>query len=504
MGDGRWVMGYASGGTEIARRRDAEFGRDMGRGAVRALSVVLLVLLTGPPGGTPARAQTRPVDPREIALRATDLPAGFQAVRDKTAFEPLADNLGVRYSLVLERARTAEHVGDGPTHVSQYIARVDVPFPLTEVLDHVRQRSLDEGYAPVPDAPNDGGTASLYKLDGDTAAYEIGFVKRDTIVFTRAIGHPTVVTLEGVLGLAGITSGRYEEALAAPPFVPEETRAADVDEPALVRVVNTEGQGLNLRDAPTVSAARSRRIPEGEVLVVVGPDEADRAGGRWRNVRDASGRSGWAAAEFLSAELAVVATRPPDSITRPVARAGAARSEPLDEFVDLVAAELDRFWEDVAAAHGFAYSTPRVLRFDATEPARTGCQPGRTRGHLYCVHDQTLYLDVGASGQFSFGALYPRLDVAVATIMAHEWAHHVQNVRGLLRFRSSEADVELQADCLAGLFVRHGARRGLIDPNDVNEGITVGWHAGGASHGSSQQRVEAFLRGFNRASLDAC
>jgi hypothetical protein len=68
-----------------------------------------------------------------------------------------------------------------------------------------------------------------------------------------------------------------------------------------VRVANTEGQGVSLRESPSATARRVAVVPEGGRLVVIGDDTA--AGGRtWRNVKTASGLVGWVAADFLRAE----------------------------------------------------------------------------------------------------------------------------------------------------------------------------------------------------------
>jgi hypothetical protein len=172
-------------------------------------------------GAAPAAAQRQLVDPRDIALTPADLPPGFVVAEDDTTFGPMTEAQGVILTLVMEREATPEHVRSGPLYVTQFIARSDAAISFSGFLDSVRQRSIQEdGFSLVPDAPNDGGTASLMKIQGDVAAYEVGFIKHDTVVFTRWIGHRSVVDLDGVLSLAGITSARYDQVLAGRPPSP--------------------------------------------------------------------------------------------------------------------------------------------------------------------------------------------------------------------------------------------------------------------------------------------
>ena len=80
--------------------------------------------------------------------------------------------------------------------------------------------------------------------------------------------------------------------------------AASPTPPAIgrARVVNTEGQGANMRQRPTTTAPVVRSIPDGTVLDVIGADQQGE-GRTWRNVRDPTeGASGWIASDFLQAE----------------------------------------------------------------------------------------------------------------------------------------------------------------------------------------------------------
>jgi hypothetical protein len=88
---------------------------------------------------------------------------------------------------------------------------------------------------------------------------------------------------------------------AASPAIASSPAAAKPSPPAAtrrVRVVDTGGDGVNLRDRPSASATRLKNVPEGTILDVIGPDQVAE-GQTWRNLRDADGTAGWAASNFL-------------------------------------------------------------------------------------------------------------------------------------------------------------------------------------------------------------
>ena len=123
-------------------------------------------------------------------------------------------------------------------------------------------------------------------------------------------------------------------------------------------------------------------------------------------------------------------------------------------------------------------------------------------------------------------------DFARAYVIAHEVGHHVQNLTGVegrvrqLRERASEAQsnqlsvaLELQADCLAGVWGNHGAQRGLVEPGDAEEGLRAAAAIGddrlqrasqgrvvpeSFTHGTSQQRVDALRQGLNSTDITGC
>jgi hypothetical protein len=153
-------------------------------------------------------------------------------------------------------------------------------------------------------------------------------------------------------------------------------------------------------------------------------------------------------------------------------------------------------------------------------------------GPFYCPGDQHVYLDLTffRDLQARFGA--PG-DFAQAYVIAHEVGHHVQNVLGISGQVSqrqqmsgpAEANalsvrLELQADCLAGVWGHHAQRmRNILEPGDLEEALRAAAAIGddrlqrqaqgyavpdSFTHGSSEQRVRWFRTGFETGDIDAC
>jgi predicted metalloprotease len=169
-----------------------------------------------------------------------------------------------------------------------------------------------------------------------------------------------------------------------------------------------------------------------------------------------------------------------------------------------------------------------VLFWDGT---RSGCgDAASAMGPFYCPLDEKVYMDLGFYRELArrFGA--PG-ELAQAYVVAHEVAHHVQNVLGIAgRVRSAQernprganalsVRLELQADCLAGAWARTVGDRGRLDPGDIEEGLRaaaavgddrIQAATGGAvrpeafTHGSAEQRSRWFRRGYEERSLEAC
>jgi predicted metalloprotease len=203
----------------------------------------------------------------------------------------------------------------------------------------------------------------------------------------------------------------------------------------------------------------------------------------------------------------------------------------LADFTKVVLGSTEDVWTKVFQADGQTYQEPRLVLFtDATNSA-CGFAQGAT-GPFYCPGDRQVYLDLGFFDELAqrFGA--PG-DFAQAYVIAHEVGHHVQNLLGILpQVHEAQAGmdqasanalsvrVELQADCLAGVWANHADRnRGVIEAGDVEEALGAAASVGddrimraagrraspeSFTHGSSEQRVEWFSRGLQSGDVESC
>lgn len=202
------------------------------------------------------------------------------------------------------------------------------------------------------------------------------------------------------------------------------------------------------------------------------------------------------------------------------------------EFVSVTLADTEEVWADVFARQTNAtYTPPTLVLFTGATSSPCGGASAAT-GPFYCPSDGKAYLDTGFFVTLS-RQLGARGDFAAAYVVAHEIAHHVQNELGILgqanqlRARSDEAEsnaisvrIELQADCLAGIWARQAAGRfGSIEPGDIDEAMNAAARIGDDmlqrnagqvvqphtfTHGTSAQRQRWFARGHDSGQLGAC
>ena len=200
-------------------------------------------------------------------------------------------------------------------------------------------------------------------------------------------------------------------------------------------------------------------------------------------------------------------------------------------FVRRVLAETEDVWNPIFQGMGRQYEEPRLVLFSGAVQSACGMAESAV-GPFYCPGDRRVYIDLDflARMQRQLGA--PG-DFAAAYVIAHEVGHHVQNQLGVLsrvqqlRGRVDQASgnamqvrVELQADCLAGVWARraHEARN-ILETGDVEEGINAAAAVGddrlqragrghvapeSFTHGTSAQRVGWFRRGLESGRMEAC
>jgi predicted metalloprotease len=205
-----------------------------------------------------------------------------------------------------------------------------------------------------------------------------------------------------------------------------------------------------------------------------------------------------------------------------VEAAGPGEDDAIRRTVDAILVETEDVWSELYRQAGDDYPEPTLVLYDGG--TRTGCGYGQAAmGPFYCPPDQTVYIDFSFFRQLR--AMGARGDFPVAYVIAHEVAHHVQNVEGVLSWSRSNAlsvQTELQADCLAGVWTHHAADAGgriELDEADIEEGLSaaaavgddaIQQRSGGAvrpetfTHGSSRQRVGAFLRGYRSGDYAVC
>jgi predicted metalloprotease len=205
-----------------------------------------------------------------------------------------------------------------------------------------------------------------------------------------------------------------------------------------------------------------------------------------------------------------------------------APRDEASQFVAVVLADTEDAWHEIFRQMGREYEEPKLVLF--TDMIQSGCgfASGAT-GPFYCPEDRRVYIDLGF-----FRQLQDRLgaggDFAEAYVIAHEVGHHVQNLLGIsdrvqaMRRRVSESDynrlsvcLELQADFLAGVWARYTDRvKHVVEAGDIEEAMRAASAVGddrlqyrargyvvpdSFTHGTSEQRVRWFRRGYETGDL---
>jgi len=209
---------------------------------------------------------------------------------------------------------------------------------------------------------------------------------------------------------------------------------------------------------------------------------------------------------------------------------GTPANDETKAFVRTVLAETEDTWNNVFKANGAEYQEPALVLFSGQVQSACGFASSAS-GPFYCPQDRKVYLDTAFFRQLDqqFDAAG---DFAEAYIVAHEVGHHVQNLLGVLprfneaRKRMSEVEanqmsvrVELQADCFAGVWGKQTDQKGLLQGGDLEEALNAAQQIGddtlqkrsqgyvvpeSFNHGTSQQRVAWFKRGFDTGDMKAC
>jgi predicted metalloprotease len=207
------------------------------------------------------------------------------------------------------------------------------------------------------------------------------------------------------------------------------------------------------------------------------------------------------------------------------------QQDELKQFVSVVLADTEDAWNDLLPRVGAQYRNPTLVLFSGGAESACGFAQAAV-GPFYCPGDEKVYLDLDFFNELSnrFGA--PG-DFAQAYVIAHEVGHHVQKVLGIEeqvdKARASMTEtqanalsvrVELQADCLAGVWANHANQeKGLIESGDIDEALQAASAVGddtlqkeatgrvmpdSFTHGSSEQRARWFKTGFGSGDINDC
>ncbi len=233
--------------------------------------------------------------------------------------------------------------------------------------------------------------------------------------------------------------------------------------------------------------------------------------------------------DFGSSVQDVPATGPSSSQIQPTQQS--AGGDQLADFVSVVLAETEDTWHALFRQMNRAYREPTLVLFSGKVRSACGYATAAS-GPFYCPGDEKVYIDLSFYREMRDRLGAPG-DFAQAYVIAHEIGHHVQNQLGILpkvdemrrqvgKVQANQLSVmlELQADCLAGVWAHHAHRtRNILEAGDIEEGLGAASaigddrlqrQAGGYvtpdsfTHGSSAQRVHWFKQGLETGNLNAC
>ena len=214
-----------------------------------------------------------------------------------------------------------------------------------------------------------------------------------------------------------------------------------------------------------------------------------------------------------------------------------ARTAATKDFVTAVLGDTEDRWTEIFAASGRTYHPAKLVLF--RRAIQGGCGMAQSAmGPFYCPRDKQVYLDMSFFDELQnrFGACSSSnaCRFSEAYVIAHEVGHHVQDELGILprvqqaqQAASSKVEanqlqvrVELQADCLAGVWANHAqAKHKFLDPGDIDQALqtasaigddrlqkqTQGYVVPDAfTHGTSEQRKRWFSNGFNSGQVNSC
>lgn len=205
-----------------------------------------------------------------------------------------------------------------------------------------------------------------------------------------------------------------------------------------------------------------------------------------------------------------------------------AREAELTEFVSVVLADTEKVWSDVFDDYGEDYREPYLVIFSGSVQSACGNASSAT-GPFYCPGDEKIYIDLVFFDELEKRFKAPG-DFAMAYVIAHEVGHHVQNQLGIIKqmeelrktvseteYNALSVRLELQADYLAGVWAFYVQGYGYLEEGDIDEALAAASAVGddtiqkqsqgyvvpdSFTHGTSEQRMRWFRKGFQYGDLD--
>ena len=206
---------------------------------------------------------------------------------------------------------------------------------------------------------------------------------------------------------------------------------------------------------------------------------------------------------------------------------GSAEEEELRDFLSVVFQDTEDVWTEIFAREGARYRKPTLVLY--TRATQSACGVGQAgMGPFYCPLDQKVYLDLSFYQEMRNRYRAPG-DFALAYVIAHEVGHHVQNQLGILekvqnlrgrvsqkQYNQLSVRLELQADYFAGVWAKYMQGQGYLEIGDVEEAMNAASAVGDDriqeqmqgnavpdtfTHGTSEQRVRWFRKGFTNGTL---
>lgn len=210
--------------------------------------------------------------------------------------------------------------------------------------------------------------------------------------------------------------------------------------------------------------------------------------------------------------------------------ASSSKDDQAGQFVSSVLGYTEDTWTEIFKTYGAKYQPPTLVMFEGSVRSACGTQSSAA-GPFYCPGDKQVYIDtaffrelqkMGAPGDF-----------AMAYVIGHEVAHHVQNLEGIsMKVQGRQRQVsktdanrlsvltELQADCYAGVWAHHTQKRSqFLEEGDLEEGLNAAAQIGDDvllkkaghtphesmyTHGSAKQRQQWFTEGLRNGKIENC